>query len=55
MAKEYPVLDLDGIQSNYISGYSYENNAFKIITGNGHIYDAEELFVDNNEYNFSKQ
>lgn len=46
--KEYPVLDLNGMQSNYISGYSYENNTFKIITGNGHIYDAEELFVDNN-------
>ena len=45
--KEYPSIDLNGLQGDHIHGFSYQNNIMKIINGSGNIYDAEELFVDN--------
>jgi hypothetical protein len=43
--KEYPVIDLNGVQGNLILGYKYQNNLIKIITGGG--YEIEELWVNN--------
>lgn len=46
--KEYPLLNEDGLQSNTIFGYSYQNSTIKIITNPGDWQNAEEIFINNN-------
>ena len=43
--KEYPVIDLNGMQGNFMLAYSYQNNLMKIITSGGSEF--EELWVNN--------
>lgn len=45
--KEYPLINLDGYQSNNVYGYSYQNSTIKIITNPGDWQNAEEIFINN--------
>ncbi len=43
--KEYPVIDLNGMQGNFMVAYRYQNNLMKILTSGG--AELEELWVNN--------